>query len=275
MRNALLMVAMASGATAGAIIVIPQSHLGLLLLLFGVRPALEAREPAGPALWGAVSGGILGAALFALAIFLPRAVSAHCRMLSEAAVLEERRRIACDLHDGLGQELAYLARNLDLLAEEEEADTETIGRLRRAAERAQVESRRAVRALAAPSGQVLEAALAEAVGEVAQRFDIELVLDTAPDVWLPGTRAEAMVRIACEAVTNAGRHSGASRVCVSLRRDGQRVRLLISDPGRGFDTGTDGGGFGLISMRERARAAGGELRISSAPGRGSEVEVVL
>jgi signal transduction histidine kinase len=136
-----------------------------------------------------VSGGILGVALFALATFLPRAVSAHCRTLSEAAVLEERRRIACDLHDGLGQELAYLARNLDLLAEE--ADTETIGRLRRAADRAQAESRRAVCALAAPPGQVFQTALAEAVGEVARRFHIELLLDTAPDVWLPGTRAEA------------------------------------------------------------------------------------
>ena len=70
------------------------------------------------------------------------------RGLSETAVLEERRRVARDLHDGLAQELAYLSRNLDLLLDEE-ADAETVGRLRRAAERAQAESRQAIRALAA------------------------------------------------------------------------------------------------------------------------------
>jgi len=84
-----------------------------------------------------------------------------------------------------------------------------------------------------------------------------------------------MVRIACEAVTNAARHSGAGLVRLSLRHEGKRVRLRVSDAGCGFNPGIGGGGFGLISMRERADSVGGDLRISSAPGRGSEVEVVL
>ena len=97
----------------------------------------------------------------------------------------------------------------------------------------------------------------------------------AHDVRLPETRADVLLGIAREAIANAGRHSGASRVRLTLRRDGQRVRLLVSDPGCGFDATAQGDGFGLIAMRERARSAAGELRISSIPGYGSEVEVVL
>ncbi len=202
-----------------------------------------------------------------------REIWSYWRGRSDAAVLQERRRVACDLHDGLAQELAYLARNLDLL--DEETDAETVVRLRQAVERARVESRRAIGALVASGRHAPEITLAEATSEIAERFDIELVFDTVRDVRLSEIRAEAMVRIACEAVTNAARHSGAGLVRLSLKHDGQRVRLRVSDTGRGFDPDLDCDGFGLVSMRERAHAVGGDLRISSVPGRGSEVEAVL
>ena len=83
------------------------------------------------------------------------------------------------------------------------------------------------------------------------------------------------MRIACEAVANAARHSGADRVNLGLERDGSSMRLWISDTGHGFDTADPGGGFGLTSMRERAHSVGAELVISSVPGRGSQVEVAL
>ena len=203
-----------------------------------------------------------------------REIWSYWRALSEAAVFEERRRIARDLHDGLAQELAYLARNLDG-ALDGETGAAVLGRLRSAVERAQLESRHAISALAAPSGQDAGVALAEAAREIAARFHVGLEIDLVRGVRLSAARAEALVRIACEAVTNAARHSGASRVNLSLERDGSGVRLRVSDSGRGFDTTVPGGGFGLISMRERARSVGGELRISSAPGRGSKVEAAL
>jgi signal transduction histidine kinase len=202
-----------------------------------------------------------------------REICSYWRALADAAVLEERRRVACDLHDGLGQELAYLTRNLDLL--DGETDAETVGRLRQAVDRARAESKRAIGALVDADRPASETTLAEATSEIAERFDIELELDTVADVRLPETRAEAMVRIACEAVTNAARHSGASLVHLSLQQDGQRVRLRVSDTGRGFDPEVDCEGFGLASMRERAHAVGGDLHIYSVPGRGSEVEAVL
>ncbi len=202
-----------------------------------------------------------------------REIWSYWRALSEVAVLEERRRIARDLHDGLAQELAYLLRNLDSLDGPVEAETRA--RLLRAAERAQLEVRLVIDTLAASRRQSVNAAIAQAVGEVAARDHVRLELDVAPGICLPAGRADALVRIACEAVGNAARHSGDTRVSLSLCRQGPRVRLRISDHGSGFDPAGPAGGFGLISMRDRASSVGGDLRISSVPGRGTEVEATL
>lgn len=202
-----------------------------------------------------------------------REIWSYWRALSEAAVLEERRRIACDLHDGLAQELAYITRNLSLL--DDTAGSETVARLRAAVERAQLESRWAIRALAVPERQALESALTEAAAEIADRFHLELELGPIPEVQLSAARVEALVRIACEALTNAARHSGARQVRINVMRDGQRVRLQVSDGGCGFDPSVPATGFGILSMGERARSVGGQLRILSAPGSGCQVEVAL
>ena len=202
-----------------------------------------------------------------------REIWSYWRALSRAAVLEERQRIACDLHDGVAQELAYLERNLDSLSGT--ADENSLHRLRRAVERAQLESRRAINAMAAPSGQPFEVALAKAVTEVAERYHVDLDLDLTSNIRLSAARREALVRIACEAVTNAARHSGASLVNLGLEHDGSGVRLRVSDKGHGFDIAAPGDGFGLTSMRERARSVGGDLLVSSRPGHGSQVEVAV
>ena len=129
--------------------------------------------------------------------------------------------------------------------------------------------------MAAPSGQPFEVALAKAVTEVAERYHVDLDLDLTSNIRLSVARREALVRIACEAVTNAARHSGASLVNLGLEHDGSGVRLRVSDKGHGFDIAAPGDGFGLTSMRERARSVGGELLVSSRPGHGSQVEVAV
>jgi signal transduction histidine kinase len=198
-----------------------------------------------------------------------REIWSYWTVLSDVAVHEERRRMARDLHDGLAQELAYISRHLDLVTGEANADT--IGRLRPAVERAQLALRQAISALAPLRHQTVEIALAEAVSEIADRAKLDLQMDIVPGLQLPPARAEALVRIACEAVTNAARHSGVKSVTLRLERDGCFARLRVADRGRGFDTAATHGGFGLIAMQERARSVGGELRIHSSPGRGSEV----
>jgi signal transduction histidine kinase len=202
-----------------------------------------------------------------------REIWSYWLALSEAMVVSERRRIAGDLHDGLAQELAYLTRNLDSLAGS--VEQETLTRLRRATERARLDSRQVISRLAALDRATVEDELAEAVGEAAERFGVALELDIVPGISLPAAHSDALVRIACEAVTNAARHSGAGQVSLSLRRHGSRVRLSVSDTGRGFDPAGPAAGFGLVSMRERARSVGGGLKISAIPGHGTEVEAIL
>jgi signal transduction histidine kinase len=208
----------------------------------------------------------------ALLVGCMREIWSYWTALSAAAVLEDRRRMARDLHDGLAQELAYISRNLDA---DEKNSEDAERRLRMAVERAQVELRSAISALAPPGGQAVGAALAQAASQTAERFRIGLDLDIVPDVRLSPTRSEALVRVACEAITNAAKHSGAARVTLRLEREGSLVRMQVADRGCGFDTSESRGGFGLVSMRERIRSVGGELRISSGPGRGSEVDVAV
>jgi len=91
---------------------------------------------------------------------------------------------------------------------------------------------------------------------------------------LPVERTLALFRIAQEALNNAVRHSGASRVAVAVEATGNEVQLRIEDDGRGFDTAVErSGGIGLIGMRERARLAGGRALIRSRPGTGTLVAV--
>lgn len=197
----------------------------------------------------------------------------YWRAIPEAAMLAERRRIARDLHDGPAQELAYLRRNIDSL--NGAVDAETKARLRCSAERAELDIRLAIDAIAAPRSPSVNMALAHAAGEIAARNHVKLELDVAPDIRLPPRRADALIRIACEAVSNAARHSGAERVSLSLHRQNGGVRLRVSDDGSGFDPAARADGFGLAAMRDRASSVGGDLRISSVPGCGTEVEAEL
>jgi signal transduction histidine kinase len=202
-----------------------------------------------------------------------REIWSYWQTMSQASVQEERQRIARDLHDGLAQELAYLLRNLKSV--DGTIDSQMKGRLQGAAERAQAEARAVMSMLTDPRRQPVNVAIGQAVGEVAARDHIRVELDVVPVMELPPARAEALVRIACEAVGNAGRHSGAAKVRLSLRRQGSRVQLCVSDNGSGFDPEAPSGSFGLTSMRDRASSVGGDLRISSQPGHGTEVEAML
>jgi signal transduction histidine kinase len=202
-----------------------------------------------------------------------RELRSYWHTLVTATVAQERQRIACDLHDGLSQELAYLTRNLSGL--QGSADEKTLRQLRFSVDRARLASSRAVNRVVAADDPALADALTEAACEVAERFGLDLELDLAAGIGVAPERADALVGIAREALTNAARHSGSRRVRLTLRPEDGRVLMRVRDSGRGFDPASPRGGFGLTSMRARAEAAGGNLRIRSAPGAGSEVEATL
>ena len=203
-----------------------------------------------------------------------REIRSYWQRVADAAALDERRRLARDLHDGLAQELAGIQRNLAYV----EDDDRFAQRARAAAERALGESRRAISALSGPEPGGVNLPLSELLGQIAEREGVELDLRLEDGVRLAPTEREALMMIAAEALTNAAKHGQADRVRVTLT-GGRRVKLTVRDSGRGFDVRavkpTSSSGFGLRSMRERAEAVGGRLRLSSAVGEGTQVEVVL
>jgi signal transduction histidine kinase len=171
--------------------------------------------------------------------------------------------------------VAYISRATKLLNIEEH-DDDLLHRIRAAAERASLESRQVIAALATPADEPLEAVVERVAHEAAARHGADVELDVARGMQLDPARTEALVRITGEAVANAARHSGVGlvRVVVDWRRG--RPCLHVIDRGVGFDD-TPGSGtagkFGLTSMRERAGSVGADFRIVSRPGSGTRVEV--
>lgn len=203
-----------------------------------------------------------------------REIERYWEERARAAVLEERRRLARDLHDGLAQELAFIWRQTRRLAAE--PNEALLAALSGSVERALHESRRAVAALRAAPAQSLASAMAEAVGSVADRVGTKVVLDVDESVKVPPETREQLLRIACEAVANAGRHGRAKVVHVEVT-GGSPPQMRITDDGVGFDPSEPlrRETFGLVTMAERARAVGATLDVFSTPGDGTRVELVL
>jgi signal transduction histidine kinase len=224
------------------------------------------------------TGDILRLAFYLLLfVGAAREIAGYQARSAELAILEERRRMARDLHDGLAQELAYIVTQTKRLASvtaELAPDRREVTYLAAAAERALDESRRAITALTQPIYQPLHIALAQEAGEVADRVGIELKLSVDPTIEVDPATRETLLRIVREAVSNAGLHGHAGRISVDLT-NGHGLRLRVTDDGEGFDTDAGSSGFGLTSMRERAKALGGQFRLTSQPGIGTEIEIVI
>jgi len=210
-----------------------------------------------------------------LFVGVAREIQLYQRAYAAKRVLEERRRIARDLHDGLAQELAFIATTARGIADSDSGNS-GFRQLASAAERGLGESRRAIASLSDQRGEEpFDRALVQTVEEVAQRLGTRVVIDAEPAGRIPQDRQEQLLRIVREAVTNAARHSAANVVRVQFT-NGHGLVLKVEDDGVGFDpTATDASGFGLVTMRERAAAVGGELFLSSAPNKGTQIEVVI
>jgi signal transduction histidine kinase len=213
----------------------------------------------------------------ALGHFLELALSnwaAH-RKLEVQATVEERRRIARELHDGLAHELAFIASKTRGAALD--ATTSTDARaLAGAADRALDEARRAITVLSVTQPQSLDAAISQTVEDLGSRLGVAWDLHLADDVEVPGEVTENLLRIVREAITNAACHGASEHVRVSLERNDQ-LRLVIEDDGCGFDPAGEvsGGGFGLQSMQERAASVGAVLSVDSMPEHGTRVAVAF
>jgi signal transduction histidine kinase len=201
-----------------------------------------------------------------------REVRSYWEARAQAAVLEDRRRLARDLHDGLTQELTYISAQAQQLAKRS-GDGEAVERISGAAGRALDEARRAIAALTRPAEESCVALLVEGVEDVSSRYGVQAVTVIDPSAQLTVEQCDAAMRISAEAIRNAARHGQATTVDVRL--DGAPLRMSICDDGQGFDPRASkrAGAFGLTSMRERAEGTGAAFRIESEPGGGTTVEV--
>ncbi|GAA3457133.1 GAF domain-containing sensor histidine kinase [Dactylosporangium matsuzakiense] len=195
----------------------------------------------------------------------------------ELSIVEERQRIARELHDAVTQKLFSLRLTADaaltLIARDPARAAAELDVVRRLAAEATAELKSIVVGLGPVdlAGDGLAAALRRQIEllERVQEARVSLAMDPVPR--LPAASEEAAYRVAQEALHNALRHAAATRITVELRRTPKGVTLTVADDGRGFSTAGRQGRLGLISMHERARAVGGRLLIRSAPGEGTTV----
>ena len=250
---------------------------GLLAIAMILLAGASFASPLG----GALAPGRLGAneAFLTLAFTLILAAAVvrerqvHARS-SRATALAERRRVARDLHDGIAQDLAFIAAHGPRFAEALGDDHPVVI----AARRALAVSRSTISELSDPAGATIHESLQAVAQELGERFGISIAVNAQLACDLPAHEREHVTRIAREAIANAARHGGARNVIVSLRQLGTGISLRVVDDGRGI-AGADlvpaPEGFGLRSMRERAAALGGQLNVRQPRRGGTELEVVL
>jgi two-component system sensor histidine kinase DegS len=196
---------------------------------------------------------------------------------------EERQRIARELHDGLGPDLASL--NLRLLTVRRLLERDghpAAAEIQELAEQTQA-SIRDIRRLIQDLRPVAldELGLVPALREHLARCQQEhgLIVEFAADGGqrLPASVETALFRIVQEAVNNVLRHADAEHVCVTLIRDADQARLCVADDGQGFDTQRPQSSkhVGLWSMQERVAQLGGRFEVHSTPGQGTTVNMVV
>jgi signal transduction histidine kinase len=215
--------------------------------------------------------------------------NARLRVQAEqAAVAEERNRIARELHDSVSQALYGIglgARTARTMLDRSELDAATTEKLASPldyvlslADAGLAEMRALIFELRpdALANEGLVAALERHAAVVRTRHKLAVALDLCdePDVSLEVK--EALYRIAQEALNNAVKHAGAAQVRIRLAREDGALLLEIGDDGAGFDPSLDyPGHLGLASMEERAERHGGSLEIESAPGAGTTIRARL
>jgi signal transduction histidine kinase len=269
----------------------PQSFQILL------RSTKDIKVLSEPPLWNLQSASWILEALLAILVLvvvwmlvIRRSLESQVRVLrgklQRGAVLEERNRIARELHDTLEQDLAGITLHLDLAAD---CFHKAPGEARKALDTARkmsrhsmVEARRSVwdlRSHLLEQG-TLSSALANAVEPLAGRSPAKVHVQVKGKSKRLNSMVEMNVlRIGQEAITNAMKHAGATRIDVVLTYHADSLELTVTDDGCGFDEQTaafaGGGHFGLLDMKERAQLIGSEFKIRSQHGYGTAVEVQI
>ncbi len=223
--------------------------------------------------------GLLGLAIYAFARWRVRQVEAQF-----SAVLGERNRIAREIHDTLAQGFVAVSLQLELLARKlgdaPEGVKTVIAQTRELVQSSLEEARRSIWELRSQGSDASDfrSRLSRMAAEIGKRAGLNVrfsVLGTYRA--LPEKTESEFLKIGQEAVTNVVRHAQAKQLKIDLAYEGKKVRMVISDDGRGFagdvDSNSPEGHFGLRGMRERAAQIGAQLSVKSAVGEGTQIEL--
>ncbi len=255
--------------------------LGVLHLASRREPPLTADETA---LVLAI-GGLVGVALENAAL-RERMTAQQDQLRALAGGIlrareEEAQRIAHELHDEAGQFLASVHIALDNLIQQLPERTDTVRELHRLLDRVEGQLRRLSRELRPTilDDLGLAPALEWLAQGLAQRTGLAVTVD-APIQRLPSAIETALYRVIQEALTNSTRHAHATKAEAEVRVEGPTIHAIVRDDGEGFDVEAalarrGERGLGLIGMRERVEALGGEFVIESAPGKGTKVSTTI
>ena len=205
-----------------------------------------------------------------------------------AATLEERQRIAAEMHDGLAQTLSFLQMTVDQInymlgSGQEQLAREKLDRLQQGVDQVIEDTRRAIASLqdSGPVSKHLQEQLADLAEEFSgEKFTVEWNSAVSAPLLLPHEQVENIVRVMREALLNAQHHSHARHIHLCLQREGSELVISVADDGDGFepDAPPVANGrhhFGLKIMRARAARVGGHVDIQSASGRGTRVTLSL
>jgi signal transduction histidine kinase len=203
----------------------------------------------------------------------------HAATVEQLAVSRERNRLARDLHDTLAHSLAALSVQLEalrtLLAHDPAAAQDALNDVAVLARNGLEESRQAIQALRSDPLKTLGlvGALRSTLQAFQARTGVQTDLSVAgqePD--LTDEEAQALFRIADEALTNVERHAAAQQVTVRLAFGSDRIDLVVRDDGVGFDpAAVDPDRYGLTGIQERAAMIGAKLKVHSRPGGGTRI----
>lgn len=201
--------------------------------------------------------------------------------IEDQATLQERNRIAREIHDGLGHTLAAqtIQINNALLYWQSNNDKSLtfLKQAKQLGADALLEIRRSISVLRSNplQGQPLETAINKLVSDFQATTGIEVSCNLYLPLSLPLEINTTIYRILQESLTNISKHAEAKSVVVTLQQQTELIYLSIEDNGTGFDPTQNTTGFGLQGMRERAAASGGKFYLDSQPGKGCQITVDL
>jgi len=206
------------------------------------------------------------------------------RRVEQMAALEERQRIAAEMHDGLAQTLSYLGHKVDqatetITASNDRLLVEEFHHIRHTIDQASGEVRRSIASLqqTPQPSRPFQELLVEMIGDFAGNDGpaVDLITTLRNPLYLPPTHVEQITRVVQESLLNASYHAQAKHITLSLARQGNELVIVVEDDGCGFDPdqplldGRDH--FGLKIMRARAARIEGVVTIDSQRGRGTRV----